>query len=368
MAFEVIAFGWHRDTLSDNFSTATWDLDSKNKANSLLKGIADFEFIIAFLTMYQFLSHLSEITIKLQSTSWDIIKAYQEVDSVKSVYASLRKDVGGEFRKIYLQAERMARSVDVEPRKPRTCSRQRDQPNVQLDSIEEWYKVNVAIPFLDHIISELNSQFSQLAKTASQLLCLVPSIIYREQESSSDSSPTASTLDDEAGASTSSDHASGDGSSDPESQSDPDDSNQVSVSSINLSKLIKLYEGDLPSPELFSQEFFSWKLKYRKCKSRPNTCARALKECDKASYPNIFVLLQIACTIPVTSCECERNASALRQLHNFMRTSMTEDRLTSLALMHIHYDHPVDLDNVVDKFAELHPRRLKFTSVLFNDH
>ena len=44
---------------------------------------------------------------------------------------------------------------------------------------------------------------------------------------------------------------------------------------------------------------------------------------------------------------------------------MTENRLTSLALMHIHYDHFVDLEKVVDIFAELHPRRIQLSSILF---
>ena len=49
-----------------------------------------------------------------------------------------------------------------------------------------------------------------------------------------------------------------------------------------------------------------------------------------------------------------------------MRAGMSENRLTSLALMHIiHYDHEVNLDTVVDLFAELQPRRLQLRSVLF---
>lgn len=65
----------------------------------------------------------------------------------------------------------------------------------------------------------------------------------------------------------------------------------------------------------------------------------ALADCDKDLYPNMYTPLQIACTLPVTSCECERNASTLRRLRNFMRAGMSENRLSSLALMHIHYDH-----------------------------
>ena len=99
---------------------------------------------------------------------------------------------------------------------------------------------------------------------------------------------------------------------------------------------------------------------------RPSSCAKVIKACDKESFPNVFILLQIACTLPVTSCECERSASALRRLGNFMRASMTESRLSSLALMHIHYQLPIDLDDVVSKFSEKHSRRMQRNSVLLD--
>ena len=89
---------------------------------------------------------------------------------------------------------------------------------------------------------------------------------------------------------------------------------------------------------------------------KPATCASALKQCDSCTFPIVYTLLKIACTIPVTSCECQRNASTLWRLHNFMRCSMTEDRLTSLALMHIHYEQDINLDEVIDTFSKLHPR------------
>ncbi|KAI8493195.1 hypothetical protein Bbelb_291990 [Branchiostoma belcheri] len=44
-------------------------------------------------------------------------------------------------------------------------------------------------------------------------------------------------------------------------------------------------------------------------------------------FPNIGVLLKIACTLPVTSCECERSASALRRPNNHMPTSIGKTRL-----------------------------------------
>ena len=98
--------------------------------------------------------------------------------------------------------------------------------------------------------------------------------------------------------------------------------------------------------------------------SRPSSLAESIKDCDSDLFPNIYVLLQIACTIPVTSCECERSASALRRLNNYMRASMGKSRLSHLALLHIHYDMQVDLDEVVDCYACLHPRRMELDSLI----
>jgi len=135
----------------------------------------------------------------------------------------------------------------------------------------------------------------------------------------------------------------------------------------SLETVGRMYEGDLPSPELLEMELTHWKNRYMSMSpdERPSTPAKPIKDCDCdcESFPNIFILLQIACTLPVTSCECERSASALRQLNNYMCASMGKARLSHLAL-HIHYNTPVDLDKVVDIHAELHPRRLELDSFL----
>ena len=45
------------------------------------------------------------------------------------------------------------------------------------------------------------------------------------------------------------------------------------------------------------------------------------------------------------------------------RASMGKNRLSHLALLHIHYTTPVDLDTVVDCCAPLHPRRLQLENL-----
>ena len=43
---------------------------------------------------------------------------------------------------------------------------------------------------------------------------------------------------------------------------------------------------------------------------------------------------------------------------------MDQGRLSSLALMHIHYEVKIVLDEVVNLFATKHPRRLEFGTIL----
>ena len=96
----------------------------------------------------------------------------------------------------------------------------------------------------------------------------------------------------------------------------------------------------------------------------PTTVAATLKVTDAALFPNITRALRILATIPVTSCECERAVSSLRRLKTYMRSTMHGNRLTGLAMMHVHYTREVDLDTIIQNFAIQHPRRMDMVNLL----
>ena len=48
-----------------------------------------------------------------------------------------------------------------------------------------------------------------------------------------------------------------------------------------------------------------------------------------------------------------------------MRCTKDESRLSSLAFMHIKYDMPIDLDEVVNLFEGLHPRMMELQSLFY---
>ena len=86
---------------------------------------------------------------------------------------------------------------------------------------------------------------------------------------------------------------------------------------------------------------------------------------DKVLFPNITKMLKIMCTLLVTTCECERSFSALKRLKTYIRSSMGEERLNGLALLHIHYSTNIDIEEVFNMFARKHPRRLTLMCTIF---
>ena len=76
-ALELIGYKQHLDKYGTTY--ADWDTASRSDAQQLLASITSFEFIVVFLTAYQYLSHLAGITVKLQKHALDIIEANEEI-------------------------------------------------------------------------------------------------------------------------------------------------------------------------------------------------------------------------------------------------------------------------------------------------
>ena len=72
----------------------------------------------------------------------------------------------------------------------------------------------------------------------------------------------------------------------------------------------------------------------------------------------------IRCVIPITTCEAERSFSGLRRIKSYMRSTMHENRLTGLALMHLHHSVEIDPKEIAELFIRQGKRRL-FQSSFF---
>ena len=116
----------------------------------------------------------------------------------------------------------------------------------------------IAVPLVDNFISEMTFRFNKFNVTASKLLLLVPSIICNP-----DYEDSLSTTDD----------------------------------------LKKQYSNDLQNCDILDQEISLWKRRWQavKVEDRPDSLAKTIKDCDDLRFPNVFILLKIGCTLPVTS-------------------------------------------------------------------
>ena len=84
---------------------------------------------------------------------------------------------------------------------------------------------------------------------------------------------------------------------------------------------------------------------------------------DSEMFPSLKAVVQVALTIPVSSCACERSFSALRRLHTWLRRTTGQSRLQHLAVLSIEKElvEVIEHQRVIDRFATLKVRRHRLT-------
>ena len=175
--------------------------------------------------------------------------------------------------------------------------------------MEEHFRINAGIPFLDHVIFSLNQRFSPALRTSLKTAQLLPSKVINSEE--------------------------------------------------NFSDLVEQYRDDLPSPTSFAAELTRWKHKWASADAtaRPKTILSALAVCDEPYFGNIRNLLEIFAVFPVTTAECERTFSCLKRLKTYLRSTIAQERLVGLALMNIHYDICVSPKELTEQYMAQDHRR-----------
>lgn len=81
-----------------------------------------------------------------------------------------------------------------------------------------------------------------------------------------------------------------------------------------------------------------------------------------STFEETIKLLKIIITVPVSSAEAERCFSTLKRIKTFLRNTMSQDRLSSLAMLSIEKDFITNIPNfnnkVIHKFVQLKSRRI----------
>ena len=76
-----------------------------------------------------------------------------------SVIFIIQTNVDESFAGVFEKAVELAEVIGVEPTKPRVAKRQTERSNNPSTTVEEHYRVNLAIPFIDHILENIDTKF-----------------------------------------------------------------------------------------------------------------------------------------------------------------------------------------------------------------
>ncbi|KAJ8950131.1 hypothetical protein NQ314_007984 [Rhamnusium bicolor] len=120
--------------------------------------------------------------------------------------------------------------------------------------------------------------------------------------------------------------------------------------------LVKFYEGHLLENGAFINtaqvraEYLVWKRQICEFSDTKLSVIDMLNRCNKEIFPNIHELLRIVAVILVTT--PERSYITLRRLKTYLRNTIGENRLTSLALMHMYYNIDINVDEMLNKLGQ----------------
>ena len=210
-----------------------------------------FEFLMEPVVVEACLCYTKGLTVALQSQSIDICTAYREANVVKSVLTDVRKNINNRWYNLAVQLS--ARVNGNSPSIPRRCSRQTQRDNVPA---ETYYRRSLT--FLDHILSHMETRFSDLQQKAVMALQITLSVILQN-------------------------------------------THQANVQENYSDELVDFFKDDLPSPSTVDQEIKLWFCKWNTyVGDAPNTPTKALSHATECLFPNVHKFLHCYCRVLLT--------------------------------------------------------------------
>ena len=119
-------------------------------------------------------------------TTAETRQAYSQVGSVKSDPKAIRGQIEAHFNRWYEASVELGKDVDVEPAVPRIANRQQHCDNVPAVTPVNYFQRSLCIPLMDHLITHMDKNFSEIQMNISKLMCLVPEVLVSSSDATID--------------------------------------------------------------------------------------------------------------------------------------------------------------------------------------
>ena len=96
------------------------------------------------------------------------------IDGAIERLEQMREPIDKEFSDWYHEADELTQKLTEEIKVPRLTGRQVHRANAGGDTPEDYFRRNVAIPFVDHLKEEMKQRFSKENRIGSSIFSLLP--------------------------------------------------------------------------------------------------------------------------------------------------------------------------------------------------
>lgn len=288
--------------------------------------MSTFEFAITCIMMEKIMCQVNFASKLLQAKDMDITRA---VDSLKNVYDTLskmRNDYNTLKDEALVLATKWGVPKDFQKKRRRVTKRHFDELAMdhRFDSDEENFRVNIYVKVFDVICGELNRRFNGLYQICDVFNFLNPKklVTLSNEELFKNSNNLINHYKE-------------------------DISKEFSLQMVNLVSVLKNEISELKTIKELAELII---IKYNSVGS---------------CFSDVVNVLLLYLTIPVTTSTSERSFSKLKIIKNYLRTTMTEERLCGLAILSIEADEASKLEvkEIIRSFADAKARRKEFVLI-----
>lgn len=323
------------DALLDISADTRTDAFGKNAALSLAKKLKNYKFICSLLTWHTILFRVNLVSKLLQRKELDITKAIELIGQITEYFIKLRTDKG--FEETLVDAREVAETLEIEPTfekeeqlRPRRKKKQFDYESSDEPTTDPKiaFKRDFYFYVLDRATSSLQERFEQLRHHQNLFGFMYNAFDYDEiqqEEKKEDLKKKCAEL-------------------------------QIALTDGSHS--------DIDGNQLFQELLIltSIKTKGRPLKDLMDILNYLTSSSLCENFPNLCVALRIGLTLPVTVASGERSFSKLKLIKNYLRSTMSQERLVGLALVSIEFDvlQNIKIDELIKDFSETKARRVFF--------
>lgn len=320
------------DALFFLYNDTSRDNDTKNLAKSLINKIKSYKFVCSLVIWYNILSKLNIVSKIMQKSNIILPEVVKMLTEIQNFFHELRSD--SSFTAMLNEAKNIAEDIDCEtvfpaislvrPRKKKVFFyyEHRDEA---VECPELNFKVNFYFYIVDVVISKLNDRFEQLNECNCNF-----GFLNNLGSLSSDKEKLMKYCMDL----------------------------QIKLTDLSTKEM------DVDAIDLCNEiEILSTYIH-----NKPNaTSAKEVLEYLVTNdlintFPNLSVALRIFLTMPVTVAHGERSFSKLKIIKNYLRSAMSQNRLTNLAMISIEKDicEALDMTDLIKEFATKKARKVVF--------